>query len=372
MALDVEPLSPQRDGDIRRDESPPVTDFATQVAQQASERLTELDARSTSIAGQIEALRLEGDQIQREKAEAQRILDAALGTTNALQLARKADEPQGAEDEAPAAEAEAPSPDWTGAPWPATEPQPEPPEEQPVWTGGQWTTDERTTAIMDDAARSWMSEREDPLAPFAVNDVKNALNVTRPTASGILTRLQEAGDIAETDEGRAFLPRRPEAEADETDNEVTVEPESRSKPTGTVRSGNQVVTVEMTRDAIREHFGVGTKFNGVQLGEKMGGVSSITLRRYIRELYDNGTLVRHGGKSGPGVKYEMVKPDPRSGPRVHPRHDGPRQLPKGTNGDRAAGRGKAVAHTGRPVGRSGRPGRDKKKANLGFRVKDKK
>jgi DNA-binding MarR family transcriptional regulator len=381
-ALDVDPLSPP-EGAGDSNGSPPVTDFATQIAQQASERLTELDARSTSVVGQIEALRLEMDRIQREKAEAQRILDAALGTTDALQLARKADEPQGAKDEAPAAEAEAPAPSWPGGEWP--EPQPAAAEaeaEEPVWTGGKWTTDERTQAILDEAARHWLTETTPSI--FVVNDVKRALNVTRPTASGIVDRLQESGVIATHDEGRSFYvvttapaaeepvedaeEEAPAEQPEETDNAVTVERQSR-RP-----QGQRLFTDEQFRDAICD---IGEPFNARSLSdwmrENMGiDVAPVTLGKFIRGAHEAGKLKRTGGKGGPSVKYEYQPPDPRSGPRERPRHDGPRQLPKGTNGDRASGRGVAVAHTGRPVGRSGKPGRDKKKANLGFRVKDRK
>jgi hypothetical protein len=150
-------------------------------------------------------------------------------------------------------------------------------------------------------------------------------------------------------------------------------PKARSSvQTGGKRASNQVVTLEMVRDAVVDKFGPGKPFNSVMLGEAMG-VNPITLRKYIKELYEKGILKRTGGRGGPTVKYEYDPPDPRSGPRERPRHDGPRQTVKGTEHLKAieGGRGKAVAHTGRTVGRSGKPGRDKKKAELGFRVKAK-
>lgn len=397
MSLDFAPQPPATGrGDTPGDESPPET-FAQFIARQAAERLTELDAQADSVAGQIEALRLELDKIQRDKAEAIRIQRAALGTDE-LELARKVSETPSAADEAVPAEAEAeigsePPPDWTGGTWPPApeaEQVAERVEDRPEWTGGKWSDDERVAALLDEAARDWLATQR-PSASFTVADLKAALDVTRPVASGVVDRLQQAGVITEIDGGRAFVQaveqedqpdeiRPVEAAAldvagvevgDEIDNEVAVEPESRPKPThGTVRANNQVVTLEMVRDGIREHFGVGVKFNIRELGDKMGQVPA-TVRKYVAELHTNGTLKRSGGARGPGVKYEMVKPDPRSGPREHPRHDGPRQLPKGAaaNGQQ---RGVAVAHTGRPVGRSGRPGADRKKAQLGFRVKDRK
>lgn len=436
MTLDIDPLSPGGGGDTPRDESPPES-FGQLVARQANERLTELDARATGIAGQIEALRLEMDTIQRAKAEAQRILAAAVGedgelaTASELQFSRKVGEPQGATNGAAAPESPeqigGPPADWTGGTWPPVESrltlpvtessddaldeaerqvrerevevtpdgerEDEPSTEQPDdeskadWPGGKWAGDEqreRTAAVMDEAARDWLATNR-PSASFTVANLKAALDVTRPTASGIVDRLQQAGVIKEIDGGRAFVlvteeEIRPveeaalEAAGVEEDNAVTVEPESPPKPaarsaiqTGGRRANNQVVTLEEVRDAAVKMPG---KFNMKELGEAMGHKPP-TISRYVRTLHEQGVLVRHGGIKGPGVKYEHVKPDPRSGPRERPRHDGPRQLPKGTTAV-APQRGVAVAHTGRPVGRSGRPGADRKKAQLGFRVKDRK
>lgn len=389
----MEPLSPVPPGTGDSNGSPPVTDFATQIAQQASERLTELDARATSVTGQIEALRLEMDRIQRDKAEAQRILTAALGTSELeaaigeLESPRKVSTTPSAADEAeaeatpmdgdtadyppevPAAPAEEPVPPGSGA-------EPEPPE----WPGGQWTEDEqarRTREIMDEAALEWA--RGNHPQPFTVNDIKRQLDVTRPTASGIVDRLQQAESILTLDEGRTFLlnqtPGEPAVE-EPVENEVTPERESRPKQpsaavTGGRRSGTQVVTLEDVRDAVVDKFGPGVKFNLPQLGEAMGQ-NHRTVGKYVRALHEKGILLRSGGERGPNVKYEYVLPDPRSAPRERPRHDGPRQLPKGAEAAGTKGRGVAVAHTGRPVGRSGRPGADRKKAQLGFRVKDRK
>lgn len=379
--MDVEPLSPVPPGTGDSNGSPPVTDFATQIAQQANERLTELDARGVSLATQINALRDELARVQDEKAEAQRILDAALGSTGALQLARKADETPSAASEGderlrlPAAET---SEDALAE---AERQVSEREGEQPEWTGGTWADDDqarRTREAMDEAARAWLAT-ERPSASFTVADVKKALDVTRPTASAIVDRLQQAGTITEIDGGRAFV--QVDAEAAEAaeppvENEVTPEPESRPKQpsaatTGGRRSGTQVVTLEDVRDAVVDKFGPGVKFNLPQLGAAMGQ-NHRTIGKYVRALAEKGIVVRSGGERGPNVKYEYVPPDPRSAPRERPRHDGPRQLPRGAEAAGTKGRGVAVAHTGRPVGRSGRPGADRKKAQLGFRVKDRK
>lgn len=376
MALDISPLSPEGGHDRPPDDSS-VEPFAQQIARQANERLTELSAEADSIAGQIQALRIRADKIQADKAEAERILRAALGTSE-LELARKVSETPSATNGASPAEVEAPLPvEWPGGEW--QPPAPEEAAEQPVWTGGKWTTDERTTEILEAAAKLWLSETTPSI--FVVNDVKRALNVTRSTASGIVDRLQEAGVIATNDEGRSFYvvttaaPEEPVEEeapapADIEDNAVTVERESR-RGRG---QGQRLFSDEQFRDAICD---IGVPFNARSLSDWMRenmdiDVAPVTLGKFIRGAHEAGKLKRMGGKGGPSVKYEYLPPDPRSGPRVRPRHDGPRQLPKGAQAAGTKGRGVAVAHTGRPVGRSGRPGADRKKAQLGFRVKDKK
>lgn len=151
-----------------------------------------------------------------------------------------------------------------------------------------------------------------------------------------------------------LLDDEPEPEPPDEPDEPRPERESNGR-----RPGVRLVTFEQARDFVRTLKG---QFSSRALVEHFE-IEGTTARTLLKELMDNDPpiLVRHG-TTGRSVRYEYIKPDPRSGPRVHPRHDGPRQFSQ-------RGKGNTVPHTGRAKGRSGKPGRDKKMAELGFKVK---
>lgn len=131
------------------------------------------------------------------------------------------------------------------------------------------------------------------------------------------------------------------------------------------------LTFEQVRDWVQTNCRNSGKFAASTVAEAMG-CSAGTATRYLNLMADKGTIVKHG-TVGRFVRYEFVRardaaiPSPTHAPRSQGPH-GPRPMtPPSRNGSR-----EAVPYTGKPKGRTGKPGRDKKLAAAGFRVRDKK
>lgn len=126
------------------------------------------------------------------------------------------------------------------------------------------------------------------------------------------------------------------------------------------RHGSKI-TLEQVRDAGRT-LGF---FNIARLCEHLDVPLSrrSAVRNRVAELTDKGTFTRHGGEKGPTVRWEFVKPEGASPPR--PRTAPPPELV--VTGRRSGAN--VVPLTGRAKGPSGKPGRDKKVASRGHRVK---
>lgn len=226
-------------------------------------------------------------------------------------------------------------------------------------------------AVIDDAVAEHL--RDYPRSTR--QSVMEACTLTDSAASRSLARLVRAERAMIVSENPTCWSLAPGVESvtPPPDEPEPVEPQAEEQEPATDgresrRGGDGYLSVEVVRDAAKQ---MGEKFNARTLAAWMtenldiGEVHGPSLRRYVRELEGKGTLTRHGGKAGPGVKYEYVKPN-GGGPTHRPRHDHPRQAPKGAE---TPERGEAVPHSGRARGRSGKQGENKKKQALGFRVK---
>lgn len=130
------------------------------------------------------------------------------------------------------------------------------------------------------------------------------------------------------------------------------------------------LSFEQVRDWVQANCRQG-RFGASSVAEALGCARNSVVK-YLNMMADKGTIVKHG-TTGRFVEYEFIKardaaiPSPTHAPRSQGPH-GPRPMrPPARNGSR-----EAVPYTGKPKGRTGKPGRDKKLAAAGFRVKDKK
>jgi DeoR-like helix-turn-helix domain len=116
--------------------------------------------------------------------------------------------------------------------------------------------------------------------------------------------------------------------------------------------------VPISNEAVRDlASSLNTWFSSAEIVEEFG-VSRATARKYLSELVEAGTLERTGQTKG--TRYRLAPMNLPFGP---PR--APRSSPAPSSGH---ARGQ-VPYTGQPIGPSGKPGRDKKKARGGHRVK---
>lgn len=448
--------------------------FAEETRLRAHEVLTELSARSTSIEGQIESLRIQLESVSKQQAEAQLVLDALDGklvrTDDATRHEPSTAAPVRADWHAPEiitpqyAELVARAKTWiqehdapftltdlTQALWPddllAAEPatsdavltellnadlimvdhnakpasvvtyvKVEPPDPgvtrtspptdelessrseeggvQPKSEEGSPETGEGATLEDSDPARAGSDTGEETqqlveeigdlrddlnVVDEAVlehvtahprsrrDDIMSALTLTDIAAAQSLSRLVKAGKAKIVGENPTRWSAA-EAEPAAAPQEAPVELQSR-------RNSEHYLSLELVRDMARDYEREhGTPWKKPELAEYMSGkmgreVKAASIQDYTKELAESGVLNRTGGKRGPGVRYQYQKPSSNGGPSSRPRHDHPRATPKVAGGGSDIQRGEAVAHTGRAKGRAGKSGVNKKKQQLGFRVK---
>lgn len=217
-----------------------------------------------------------------------------------------------------------------------------------------------TRKVIDDSVLEHLAEHP----RCRREDIMSALSLTDIAAAQSLARLVKAGELKVVAENpsRWSLVDEPPPKPVESPNGATA----------VAAQPQQYLSLEIVRDHARmyeqEH---GTPWKKPELAEFMAAklgreVKPASIQDYVKELGEKGVLERTGGKRGPGVRYQYVKPN-GSGPASRPRHDHPRQTPKGAKVE--AGRGTAVPHTGRAKGRADTSGKNKKAQSLGFRVK---
>lgn len=111
------------------------------------------------------------------------------------------------------------------------------------------------------------------------------------------------------------------------------------------------------------------KFGTADVAEALG-ISRSTAKKYVDQLVTHKPpILEQHGTVGRYVRYSYIPPQKGAGPTHRPRHEREVMAKAGVRiGSRAKG-DRAVPHTGRMIGPSGKPGRDKKLAEQGKRVK---
>jgi hypothetical protein len=133
------------------------------------------------------------------------------------------------------------------------------------------------------------------------------------------------------------------------------------------RKTPQRVSLEQVRDWV---VGRPERFGTAEVAEALG-ISRGTAKKYIDKLVTHTPpLVEQHGTVGRYVRYSYIPPQKGTGPTHRPRSE-PEVMAKAgvRRGGSRGRRDRAVAGTGKMIGRSGKPGLDKKRAEQGKRVK---
>lgn len=133
------------------------------------------------------------------------------------------------------------------------------------------------------------------------------------------------------------------------------------------RKTPQRVSLEQVRDWV---VGRPERFGTAEVAEALG-ISRGTAKKYIDKLVTHDPpLVEQHGTVGRYVRYTYIPPQKGTGPTHRPRSEPEVMAKAGVRRGGSRGRGdRAVAGTGKMIGRSGKPGLDKKRAEQGKRVK---
>lgn len=129
-----------------------------------------------------------------------------------------------------------------------------------------------------------------------------------------------------------------------------------------VLPGPRAVTLESVRDYVTSVHRGGARFSTHAAADYFN-CSQGTVREHLEQLASLGTLKRELSFGSRG-RWWSCPPVPNEQPTHRPR--AALHIP-GVDAERASD-GRAVAHTGKPMGRSGKPGQDKRNANAGKRV----
>lgn len=215
---------------------------------------------------------------------------------------------------------------------------------------------------------------------FTTSDIAGVLDMSNQGARLILNTLIRDGALRELPRENGTTPIYFEkVEVGDPESTPSALPGDRAQaadsdggePGARQRKTPVACSFEQVRDYVQAELRSAGRFSPSVVSDALG-CSRGTATKYLNEMVEKGTIVKHG-TVGRYVRYEFVRArdagirSPTHAPRSQGPH-GPRPMrPPSRNGS-----GEVVPHTGRGKGRTGKPGLDRKLAAQGFKVRARK